>query len=124
MIMFRLALAFVIGLIAFVPLANAQSQDKMFITTQFCGPWEDVMNTPKKYKEAMLFTGTGVQFATANGQPFNGGMFFFVNQETGTYSIINIYGDGMACLMQSGRDFAPYGGKQPWDEEPKKGEKG
>ena len=78
----------------------------------------------KKYKEAMLFTGTGVQFATANGQPFTGGMFFFVNQDTGTYSIINVYGDGMACLMQSGRDFAPYGGKQPWDEEPKEGDKG
>jgi len=105
-------------------MAVAQSQDKMFITTQFCGPWEDVMNTPKKYKEAMLFTGTGLQFATANGQPFTGGMFFFVNQDTGTYSIINIYGDGVACLMQSGRDFAPYGGKQPWDEEPKEGEKG
>ena len=122
--MFRLALAFALGLLVLVPTANSQSQDKMFFTTQFCGPWEAVMNTPKKYKEAMLFTGTGVQFATANGQPFTGGMFFFVKQDTGTYSIINVYGDGMACLMQSGRDFAPYGGKQPWDEEPKEGDKG
>jgi hypothetical protein len=117
----------IISLIALLPttLFGQQLTDKMFITTQFCGPWEDVMNTPKKYKEAMLFTGTGLQFATANGgQPFTGGMFFFVNQETGTYSIINIYGDGIACLMQSGKDFAPYGGKQPWDEIAPEGDKG
>ena len=88
--MFRSALAFALGLLVLVPPANSQSQDKMFITTQFCGPWEDVMDTPKKYKEGMLFSGTGVQFSTSNGQPFTGGMFFFVNQETGTYSIINI----------------------------------
>ena len=116
MIMFRLALAFVIGLAAFVPTANGQSQDKMFITTQFCGPWEDVMSTPKKYKEAMLFTGDGVQFSSRTGQMFEGGMFFFVNQETGSYSIINVYGDGMACMMQTGKNFRPYGGKQPWDK--------
>ena len=94
----------------------AQSNEKMFITTQFCGPWEDVMNTPKKYKEAMLFTGTGVQFATNNMQPYTGGMFFFVNQDTGTWSIINVYGDGMACMAQTGKEFKPYVGNQPWDK--------
>ena len=115
--MFRLALAFVLGLAVFVPTANGQSQDdKMFLTTQFCGPWEQVMNTPKKYKEGMLFTGDGVQFSSRTGQMFEGGMFFFVNQETGSYSIINVYGDGMACMMQTGKNFRPYGGKQPWDK--------
>jgi len=94
----------------------AQSNEKMFITTQFCGPWEDVMNTPKKYKEAMLFTGTGVQFATNNMQPYTGGMFFFVNQDTGTWSIVNVYGDGMACMAQTGKEFKPYVGNQPWDK--------
>jgi hypothetical protein len=47
---------------------------------------------------------------------YNGGMFFFVNQETGSFSIINVYSDGMACLMQSGTGFAPYTGAQPWDK--------
>jgi hypothetical protein len=115
--MFRLALAFVLGL-NIVSFANAQdaSKDKMFFVTQFCGPWEDVMDTPKKYKEGMLFSGTGVQFSTTNGQMFQGGMFFFVNQETGSYSIINVYADGMACMVQTGKDFAPYSGPQPWDK--------
>jgi hypothetical protein len=119
--MFRLALAFVLGL-NIVSFANAQdaNRDKVFITTQFCGPWEDVMNTPKKYKEGMLFSGNGTQFSASNGQLFQGGMFFFVNQETGSYSIINVYGDGMACMMQTGRDFKPYDGPQPWDK--KKGD--
>jgi hypothetical protein len=114
--MFRISLAFVlISLFSFG--ANAQdTQGKRFLTQQPCGPWIEVMKTPKKYKEAMLFTGNGSQFSSTNGQMYNGGMFFFVNQETGSFSIINVYSDGMACLMQSGTGFAPYTGAQPWDK--------
>ncbi len=109
------------GLLALL-LAPAYAQDnidnKTFIVTQFCGPWEEVLETPKKYKEGMLFTGNGVQFSATNGMMYQGGMFFFVNQETGSYSIINVYGDGTACMMQTGKNFEPYLGVQPWDKKP------
>ena len=127
--MTRFAVTLVLGLAIIILLSSKfpaysqdQKLDKFFITTQFCGPWKEVIKTPKKYKEGMLFTGTGQQFGSQNGQMFTGGMFFFVNQETGSYSIINVYSDGMACMMQAGRDFQPYTGSQPWDEKAPKQE--
>jgi len=120
----KLILTLVLGLVILVAMSNkfpAYGQDlpndKMFIVTQFCGPFKEVMETPKKYREGMLFSGNGVQMSTQNGRMFQGGMFFFVNQETGSYSIINVYADGMACMMQTGKDFEPYTGVQPWDKE-------
>ena len=81
-----------------------------------------MLKTPAKYKEEMLFTGDGLQFSAANGQPYTGGTFFFTNQDTGTWTMISVYGDGMACMVANGRNFAPYIGKQPeFNEEDKDG---
>ena len=91
----------------------SQSRDKTFVVTQFCAPFAEMFETPKKYKEDMLFLGNGMQLSAADGKMYTGGMFFFVNQETGTYSIINVYGDGIACMMQTGRNFEPYSGPNP-----------
>ena len=41
-----------------------------------CGPINELTNTIKKYKEEMLFHGTGLTFSPQN-QVYNGGMFFF-----------------------------------------------
>jgi hypothetical protein len=109
--MFRLALAFVLGL-NIVSSANAQ-ENKSLIATQFCDNWEKMFETPKKYGEDMLFTATGSTFVAQTGQMAQAGAFFFVNQTTGSWSLINIYGDGIACMVQTGTDFEPYGGPQP-----------
>ncbi len=68
---------------------------------------------PAKYKEEMLFTGNAMQFSAATGQPYTGGMFFFTNQNTGSWTMLMVYGDGMACMVANGKQFAPYSGKQP-----------
>jgi len=108
--MLKLILAFIVGL-TFVSFVNAQQQEnKLFFTTQFCGPWEDVMSTPKSYDETLLFTGTGRQLSSQDQEWYQGGMFFFVNQNTGSYSIIIVYGDGIACMTQPGNNFQPYSG--------------
>ena len=114
----------ILSLLLLVPtLAEAQetdpnSQAKMFIARQPCGPFMDVLKTPEKWKEGMLFTGDGVSFDARTGQAYQSGAFFFVNQETGTWSLVNVYGDGMACMVQTGRNFQPYVGGQPWDKKP------
>ena len=100
------------------------SDDKILITNNYCGPFNKVLETPKKYKEGMLFSADGGVFESRTGQYFKGGVFFFVNQDTGTWSLINIFGDGTACMMQSGTKFSPYLGNDPWDVVPPKGEKG
>ena len=105
-------LAFILCLTA--PIVSAQDQQpKTFVTKQPCADWETMLKTPAKYKEEMLFTGTGLQFSAVTGQPYTGGMFFFTNQDTGTWTMISVYGDGMACMVANGKEFAPYAGKQP-----------
>ena len=105
-------LAFILCLTA--PIVSAQDQQaKTFYTKQPCAPFAEMLKTPAKYGESMLFTGTGLQFGMQGNQPFTGGMFFFTNQDTGTWTMISVYGDGMACMVANGREFAPYTGKQP-----------
>jgi len=105
--MFRLALAFCLGL-TFSISANAQeSGKKYFMTRQECEPALDMMEVIMKYDEKPLFTGTGMQFSY-QGQPFTGGVMFFVNQDTGTWSLMMLYGDGTACMTAIGTEFKPY----------------
>lgn len=109
--MVKLALAFVLGL-TFMSSANAQQQDtaKSFFTMQPCDIAEKMFKTIKKYDEKPLFTSLGVQFdSTRQASPVRSDMIFFVNQDTGTWSLLSVYTDGMVCMITSGRDFEPYG---------------
>ena len=107
-----IALAFILCLTA--PIVSAQDQQaKTFNTVQPCAPFAQMLQTPAKYGESMLFTGTGMQFGAQGNQPFRGGMFFFTNQDTGSWTMLQLYADGTACMVANGRDFKPYSGKQP-----------
>ena len=106
--------AFAVGISLFATTALAQEQQeqsKRFITTQACDPVltmsDIVMN---KYGEQPLFQGQGLQFAAQTGQAFRSSMMFFVNQDSGTWSLISLYPDGTACMVANGRDFEPYSG--------------
>ena len=116
--MFRLALAFVLGLLAFVPHTNAQQSEKFLFTRQGCDPFAKVIDIISgKYGEEPLFVGEGLQFGM-QGQTYTGGAMLLVNQNTGSWSLIHLYGDGTACVTAVGTNFEPYSGPTP-----KKGEK-
>jgi hypothetical protein len=83
---------------------------KTFFAKQPCDAFQKMMDTVKDYKEDLLFLGEGMSFAAQSGQGFMGGMMFFTNQETGTWSMLQLFGDGTACLVMNGRSFKPYGG--------------
>ena len=99
-----------ISLIALVPAYSyaQEAERKYFMTRQECEPAIDMMAVVDKYGEKPLFTGTGMQFSY-QGQPFTGGSMFFVNQTTGTWSLMTLYADGTACMTAVGTNFAPYG---------------
>ena len=110
-----------LSLLLLVPViaqAQTNTQPKIFGTQQPCAPVMEMLKTPAKYGESMLFTGNGVQFSSADGLPYTSGAFFFVNQDTGTWTLLSIYGDGFACLIANGKGFEPYTGGQPWDKKP------
>ena len=107
-----LACAVSISLLASTAFAQEQQeQSKRFVTTQACDPVikmsDIVMN---KYGETPLFQGEGIQFAAPTGQPYKSAMMFFVNQDSGTWSLVSLYPDGTACMVANGRDFEPYSG--------------
>jgi hypothetical protein len=109
--MFRLALAFVLGL-SYSLSANAQEQtnEKFLYTRQGCDPFEKIIDVMTgKYGEQPLFVGNGLQFGI-QGQTYTGGAMFLVNQVTGSWSLIHLYGDGTACVTAVGTKFEPYSG--------------
>ena len=107
----RLALALCIGSLSMSPaLAQDQNTAKSFITKQPCDKLPKMLETVKQYEEDLLFLGQGMTFAARNSQGYMGGMMFFTNQETGTWSMLQLYGDGSACLVMNGNNFAPYSG--------------
>jgi|TARA_B110000858_G_scaffold195211_1_gene251105 hypothetical protein len=83
---------------------------KTFFAKQPCDVLPKMMDTVKDYEEDLLFLGEGMSFAAQSGQGFMGGMMFFTNQETGTWSMLQLFGDGTACLVMNGRHFKPYSG--------------
>jgi hypothetical protein len=105
------AFAVGISLFATTALAQEQNQNKRFITTQACDPVMEMSAIiVGKYKEQPLFQGDGLQFAAPTGQPYQSGMMFFVNQESGTWSLVSLYSDGTACMVANGTKFEPYTG--------------
>jgi len=108
----RLALALCVGSLSMSP-ALAQQEDntaKIFIAKQPCDVLPKMIEVIKGYKEELLFMGEGMSFAAQSGKGFMGGMMFFTNQDTNTWSMLQLYGDGTACLVMNGKGFVPYSG--------------
>lgn len=87
-------------------------QSPAVLLRQPCDRADKMFAVLKKYKEYLLFTGEGLTFGL-QGNPYKGAMMFFTNQDTGTWTILNVYKDGMACMITNGTKFQPYGGDQP-----------
>jgi hypothetical protein len=106
--MTRTILAFAIWISLLAPTAFAQEQ-KQFIVSQPCdnvlSMTETIMN---KYGEQPLFVGNGNQLSASNSQWYSSSMMYFVNQESGTWSLVSLYPDGTGCMVAAGTKFEPY----------------
>lgn len=100
--MLRLVLAFVIGLPA---VASAQEL-KYFYTRQDCGQSYPMFAPSMDYGEKPLFVGTSVILGV-DGTPYQGGMMFTVNQDSGTWTLFTMYNDGTVCVVAFGENFEP-----------------
>ena len=90
-------------------LTAAHAQDvKYFYTEQECYPLVQFMDmVVNDYGESALFTGNGLTIGS-DGNPYNGAVMMFVNQETGTWTLGTMYGDRTVCLSAVGTEFEPY----------------
>ena len=92
------------------PAYSQQENTKFFISKQPCQPWQQMTSTFAGWEESVLFTGEVVQFDVKDNA-FQSFMMFQVNQDSGTWSLLSIYREGVACLIASGNKFEPYVGK-------------
>lgn len=104
--MLRLASALFLGLAS---TANAQEEDSntYYYTRQECAPVIIMLDELAKWNETPLFIGEGLSFGL-DGTPYYGGSMFFVNQDTGSWSLLTMYADGTACFSAIGTEFEPY----------------
>lgn len=87
-------------------------KSQAIILKQPCDMFPKIADILQKHKEELLFSGSGMTFSI-NGQPYRGGMMFFTNQTTGSWTIVQTFADGMSCMIFNGREFKPYSGEQP-----------
>lgn len=106
----KLGLAFIMCLVPCIVSAQS-STAKTFITQQPCNTFDEILKTVTRYGEQSLFVGTGMIIGAGDPpKPFTGGAIFFVNQDTGTWTLVSLYADGTACIAANGTDFEPYVG--------------
>jgi hypothetical protein len=105
--MLRSVLAFAIWISLLAPTAHAQ--EKQFIVSQPCDNvlsiTETIMN---KYGEQPLFVAEGNQLSATTGEWYASSMMYFVNQDSGTWSLVSLYPDGTGCMVATGTRFEPY----------------
>lgn len=81
---------------------------RTFFTRQDCWPVLEFVNvTINVFGELPLFTGVGITQA-ADDTPVEGAVMFYVNQDSGTWTLATLYGDGSVCINATGNDFEPY----------------
>ena len=84
-------------------------QTKQFMTAQPCDNVLSITETiTKKYGEQPLFVGNGNQLSASDGNWYSSSMMYFVNQDSGTWSLVSLYSDGTACMVAAGTNFEPY----------------
>jgi hypothetical protein len=95
-------------LLPFGVVAQEEPETKFFGATQVCADFNIAFTTAMESGESLLFKGQMAQLSTADTTMYTSQMFFFTNQDTGTWSLIGVYPDGTACLVGNGVGFTPY----------------
>ena len=99
------------GYMAFAtPPEPMPEQEKFVLLRAPCAEWSTMDQMAKRHGEDLLFIGQGLTFSGETGRPYRGGMAFYVNQEKGNWTMYQLYGDGVACMLFNGGDFTPYSG--------------
>jgi hypothetical protein len=78
-----------------------------FMSYQNCASFQVLADQTVRYEEKMLFTGLILQQHISR-QPVEGQMAFTVNQDTGSWTLIHLFPNGVACMVANGTKFEPY----------------
>ena len=101
--------AFIAGLLVPTTVLSQEQETKFFLTTQPCAPVIQITDTiMNKYGEKPLHSGRGMQRSSSDSKEYWSSMMFFVNQDSGTWTLVSLYEDGTAWMVANGGEFKPY----------------
>lgn len=91
------------------PNDGTQPEDeiKFFMAAQACANANTVFQSMQQYQEQPLLSGLG-NLRHISGTVFSSNIVLFVNQDTGTWSLVALYEDFTACIVAEGSEFEPY----------------
>jgi hypothetical protein len=104
---------YLIAIIAVLSATSAGTAQELtgkvppFYSAQQCDTFQEVARLSKQFNEDTLFNGKMIQ-QHASGQYVTSEFVFTVNQDSGTWSILALFPNGIACQVASGFDFEPY----------------
>lgn len=79
----------------------------VFTVKQFCRPTMLFIQLLSISGQQLLFSTESISIAALDFRPYYGLGMFFVNQETGEWTMLTVYDDSMACITAYGSDFEP-----------------
>jgi len=107
-------LLLILGLIAGYPAVAQEAETNAYsilYTSHVCDTYQNVSSWIEgEFKEKLLFRGIGTasyEDQTSYGE-LDGVMQYFVNQDTGTWSLVYVFAIEKTCIMASGVNFEPY----------------
>lgn len=89
------------------PAVPAPERANTFWTGNECAPFAIVRQYTVNLNQKALFIGKGEQLLP-NLEILNSEIMFFVNQDTGTWTLLTLWPNQVACLVAKGTDFRPY----------------
>ena len=99
----------IIAVLTLILLAlPAHASSRKMMTVQECDEVKALtQRAVVNWGEKPLIQSIGVQFGPDNSK-YQSSMMYFVNQDTGTWSLLALYPDNIACIIAAGTKFSPY----------------
>lgn len=101
-----------ISMLFLLSASAVSAQNYLYPAEMPCISYENSIEFSNDYGETVLFRGVGYQdWFNIESQEYGMSPYileFRVNQDSGSYSIVQVYADGTSCLMGTGTDFEPH----------------
>ena len=95
-------------LFASTAVAQTATEEKLLHTQAPCATYAEMVQLASKHGELPLFIGKGLTFESGTGVPRKGGMVFTVNQDEGSWTMFQVFEDGITCMIFNGSSFSPW----------------
>lgn len=92
-----------------IPDTQEPLSEWLLLPTEFlCGTREKIFTVIASRTQTAKFGGSSIVISKRNGQAFTVSTLFAVNERNGSWTLLAVFKDGIACIMASGGDHTVY----------------